>query len=186
MSRKPYFIFHAGQRVQAADKLPPFLEGTGWVVKSVRDFRECCDCGGFLGGHLAGCISRMWSLESGHHQQVTVTATDGKDHGYSGAWFRPVIESCRWTDQEHERFLAALEALVPSKRVNYSLRFDRFPLEIIVTVGGPDEQIFTDETMMTLSRLAAELSGYSEPLLLLNYKPNAVTSQRLVAAGLLS
>lgn len=83
--------FEAGMRVQAkSGRSPPGLDGDEWVVARVKDYRDCCDCGGMpLGGHWGSCVSRTWNLEAGHYQRLTIEDKDGTKHHLSASWFVP-------------------------------------------------------------------------------------------------
>lgn len=93
---KEYFTFVAGMtvKVRFGVRFPFFPhDGVELTVKSVRDFRDCCDCGrgDSAVGHSPGCISRVWGMDSGHHQQVTVVGPGGVEGQYSGYWFEQMI-----------------------------------------------------------------------------------------------
>lgn len=87
----PYLIFAPEMRVRLRrDERLLDLKGDEWEVSEVKDFRDCCDCGGApLGGHNSDCIRFMWNLEAGHHQRLTIKDKDGSVHHASASWFVP-------------------------------------------------------------------------------------------------
>lgn len=91
MAENLYYTFEAGMRVRAKDGNPPDVTGNEWLVRGVKDFRNCCDCyGDDIFGHSPSCICRMWRMEAGHHQRVTIVDSEGKEHHCSGSWFVPI------------------------------------------------------------------------------------------------
>lgn len=95
---EPYYVFEVGMRIRAKKEKPPGLTADEWIVKRVVHAAECCDCNRGtavveLMGHGPSCISRVWNLECGHHQQLFMDDQDGRERRLSGDWFMPVTQA---------------------------------------------------------------------------------------------